>query len=289
MGRGRSPSWTSRPLSNRVSRGLYIFHCASQTILTTGTPLTYSARVAPPQRQLPERPSDSRLLSRFPGIEYICVCFRLAFCSPAPRSHCIPREQEIVVVRPAVEQASREELFRLPSRWLLNSEQTWVRFSPYGTGTRCMIVRSSHPRPAVRRSSLVTTAAVLLIMLQPPTNDIFLVIYSSRLFPSHWGVLVPSSEGSGTGTLINVIGDPSVGFEHEFKRDYGGEDTRRVSKTLLLGKVASEHIDNRKEVGQNTDDVPNNKLEDVALSIPPPSKSLRRSGSSVSFFIAVYF
>ena len=126
-----------------------------------------------------------------------------------------------------------------------------------------------------------TTAATL--RMQSPTKDIFLVIYSSRLFPSHWGVLVPSSEGSNAGTLINVIGDPSAGFEHEFKRDYGEEDTRRVSKILLLGKIASEHVKNRKEVGQNTDNVPNNSLEDIALSIPPPSKSLRRSSSSVSF------
>lgn len=98
---------------------------------------------------------------------------------------------------------------------------------------------------------------------------------------------MPSSEGSNTGTLINVIGDPSVGFEHEFKRDHGGEDTRRVSETLLLGKVASEHVKDRKNVGQNTDDVPNNTLEDVALSIPPPSKSLRRSGSSVSIYFTL--
>jgi hypothetical protein len=119
--------------------------------------------------------------------------------------------------------------------------------------------------------------------MEPPTKNILLVIYSSRLFPSHWGVLLPSSEGSGAGTLINVVGDPSLGFEHEFKRDYGGEDTRRVSKSLLLGKVASEHVTNRKEVGQVVDNIPNNTLEDIALSIPPPSKSLRRGNSSVSF------
>ena len=117
--------------------------------------------------------------------------------------------------------------------------------------------------------------------MEPPTN-LFLVIYSSRLFPSHRGVFLPSSEGSGAGTLINVVGDPSIGFEHEFKRDYGGEDTRRVSKTLLLGKVASEHVTNRKEVGQVVDNIPNNILEDIALSIPPPSKSLRRGNNSVS-------
>ena len=119
--------------------------------------------------------------------------------------------------------------------------------------------------------------------MESPTKDIFLVVYSSRLFPSHWGVFVPSSKGSDTGRLINVIGDPSVGFEHEFKRDYGKEDARRVSKTILLGKVASEHARDRKDMGQNTDDIPNNTLEDIAISIPPPSKSLRRSGSSVSF------
>ena len=115
------------------------------------------------------------------------------------------------------------------------------------------------------------------------TRDIFLVIYSSRLFPSHWGVFVPSSEGSDTGTLINVIGDPSVGFEHEFKRDYGRDgDDGRVSKTLLLGKAAPEHVQSRQGVGQSTNDTPNSTLEDIAVSIPPPSKSLRPSGCSVS-------
>lgn len=119
--------------------------------------------------------------------------------------------------------------------------------------------------------------------MESPTKDIFLVIYSSRLFPSHWAVFVPSSPGSATGTLINAIGDPSVGFEHEFKRDYGKEDTRRVAKTLLLGKVGSEHVEGRREVGQSVDNVPNNTLEDLALTIPPPSKSLRSGGNSVSF------
>lgn len=118
--------------------------------------------------------------------------------------------------------------------------------------------------------------------MESSTRDIFLVIYSSRFFPSHWGVLVPSSEGSETGTLINVVGDPSVGFEHEFKRDYGKEDNGRVSKILCLGRVAFEHVKGREEVGQNTDSIPDCTLEDIALSIPPPSKSLRRSGSPVS-------
>ena len=80
-----------------------------------------------------------------------------------------------------------------------------------------------------------------------------------------------------------MIGDPSVGFEHEFKRDYGGDDSRRVSKTLRLGKVVSEHIRNRKDKGRNVDNIPNNTLEDIAFSIPPPSKSLRHSSNSVSF------
>ena len=56
-----------------------------------------------------------------------------------------------------------------------------------------------------------------------------------------------------------------------------------MSKTLLLGKVASEHVNGWKEVEQMTDNVPNNTLEDIALLIPPPSKSLRSGSSSVSF------
>ena len=138
--------------------------------------------------------------------------------------------------------------------------------------------------PALCSSPPLTTTTVATLLMESPTKDIFLVIYSSRLFPSHWGVLVPSSNGSDVGTLINVIGDPSAGFEHEFKRNYGEEDSRRVSETLLLGKVASEHVKSRKEVGQNIDNVPNNTLEDIALLIPSPSKSLRCGSSSVSFW-----
>lgn len=76
--------------------------------------------------------------------------------------------------------------------------------------------------------------------------------------------------------------DPSVGFEHEFKRDHGKEDDGRVSKTLLLGRVASKYVKNREEVGLSANVIPVNDLEDIALSIPPPSKSLRPSGSTVS-------
>jgi len=84
-----------------------------------------------------------------------------------------------------------------------------------------------------------------------------------------------------------VVGDPSVGFEHEFRRDYGKEDNGRVSKTLRLGKVISEHVKGREEVGENTDSIPNCKLEDIALLIPPPSKSLRPSGGSMGTKVAI--
>lgn len=93
---------------------------------------------------------------------------------------------------------------------------------------------------------------------------------------------MPSPLDPDTGTLINVIGDPSVGFEHEFKRDCGRENDRRVSKTLLLGKVAFEHVKSRQDIKQDMNHIPNNTLEDIAASIPPPSKSLRLSGNSVS-------
>ena len=150
------------------------------------------------------------------------------------------------------------------------------------TATYCGQARGARLLVSLEPSNTTLCRSHTVVPMESRTRGIFLVIFSSRLFPSHWAIFVPSSEGSDTGTLINVVGDPSVGFEHEFKRDYGEEDERRVSKTLLLGSVACKHIKGREEVGQKTDDIPNNKLEDIALSIPPPSKSLRSSGGTVS-------
>jgi len=64
-----------------------------------------------------------------------------------------------------------------------------------------------------------------------------------------------------------VIGDPLVGFEHEFERDHGGENARRVSKALLLNRVTSEHVNDRKDMGQNADNVPNNVVARTKLSV----------------------
>ena len=68
---------------------------------------------------------------------------------------------------------------------------------------------------------------------------------------------------------INVIGGPSVGFGRGLRRDYGMEDTRRVPRSLLSGKVTSERV---KHKGL--------ERECIALSIPLPSKGLHRADGS---------
>ena len=65
------------------------------------------------------------------------------------------------------------------------------------------------------------------------TRDV-LVIHSLGLFPSRRGVLASSFEDFNTDALIVVIGDPSVGFEHEFEKGHGEVDKGWISKTLLL-------------------------------------------------------
>jgi len=57
--------------------------------------------------------------------------------------------------------------------------------------------------------------------------------------------------------------------------------TDGCQKTLLIGTVSSEHVKYRQEAGQSTSNTPSNVLEDIASSIPPPSKSLRPSDTSV--------
>lgn len=44
------------------------------------------------------------------------------------------------------------------------------------------------------------------------------------------------------GTLIQVTGTPFGGFEHDFVRNFGTNDSRTLAKLVKLGPVNIEHI-----------------------------------------------
>jgi len=113
-----------------------------------------------------------------------------------------------------------------------------------------------------------------------PSRSISLIVYHSPHFPAHWVVFVPNADGGTIGTNIHVIGDVRDGFTHQFTRGYNCSMTRRKHTTFTLGDVGLEYLVGAVSEAETGSD-PNNELENVAISIPAPGKSLRSVDQSV--------
>jgi hypothetical protein len=114
------------------------------------------------------------------------------------------------------------------------------------------------------------------------SQDIFLLTYDSPLFPAHWSMWVPSDRlGPGgdhnpLGKVIQVVGDPREGFEHEFKRNDELEGTGCRYHQFLLASVPKAFVVDVVGDGSfTTDKVAVDGIERCALSVPAPGKSLK--------------
>lgn len=115
-------------------------------------------------------------------------------------------------------------------------------------------------------------------MEETETRNVFLIVYRSRLFNAHWGMVVPYNNTSTVGTKIHVTGTLRNGFEHEFQRDYDPESTGRAHSLVALGAVDASVVATLASV--DTEDMmttPSNRLEQLALTVPAPGPSLRSS------------
>jgi hypothetical protein len=84
------------------------------------------------------------------------------------------------------------------------------------------------------------------------------------------------------GKLIHVTGDARNGFQVAFKRNYDLSSTSRSYQLLLLAQVSDQHVVDVKGDGRKgTDTTAHDYLEQVALSIPAPGRSLRSATSEV--------
>jgi hypothetical protein len=93
-----------------------------------------------------------------------------------------------------------------------------------------------------------------------------------------------------TGTVIHVVGNPLIGFHHEFKRNYNtsdGDAFRSLATPILLGHVdPSLHADPTIP-GFTTDTTPLGSLDAAALQVPCPGRSDVRAavdGVCLSFY-----
>ncbi|KAL4947542.1 hypothetical protein BDW69DRAFT_199574 [Aspergillus filifer] len=91
---------------------------------------------------------------------------------------------------------------------------------------------------------------------------------------SHFAIFIPSPSATSTGTLINVVGAPMVGFAHEFKRGYTPENgSIDPYESHALGEVRDSHVFDSPEDVRRTDTEPKGDLERAAVQIPAPRAS----------------
>lgn len=80
------------------------------------------------------------------------------------------------------------------------------------------------------------------------------------------------------GKIINVQGSPSEGFIHEFERNYDLSTETRSHSLRLLCEINKELVLENDDAYSN-DDIPRDKLEELARKVEAPGPSLRPPGS----------
>ncbi|KAF4999989.1 hypothetical protein FDECE_11337 [Fusarium decemcellulare] len=119
-------------------------------------------------------------------------------------------------------------------------------------------------------------------------RSIYLLVYNSRLFPAHWVLWIPSKDNTKIGKVIEAAGDVATGFDITFERNFNIGELTRTHELVELAQVDDDHIVDTLGDGSNYAEresegnlVAQDKIEEAALRVPAPVKSLR-SASSVS-------
>lgn len=111
--------------------------------------------------------------------------------------------------------------------------------------------------------------------------SVYILVYTSRLFPAHWALWIPSRRDPAIGKRVHATGDARVGFEVEFDRNYNIEQTSRQHQLVHLAQVQDTFISDASCISGplSSERQPCDKIEEVALSLPPPGPSLVASSS----------
>ncbi|KAH7150466.1 hypothetical protein B0J13DRAFT_550219 [Dactylonectria estremocensis] len=114
------------------------------------------------------------------------------------------------------------------------------------------------------------------------SRTVSIIVYTSRLFPAHWALWIPSQADAGIGKRVHATGDARVGFEVVFDRNYDIEHTGRQHQLVPLANVLEAFIDEAScTVGPLSSECrPCDKIEEVALRVPAPGPSLVASSSN---------
>jgi hypothetical protein len=98
----------------------------------------------------------------------------------------------------------------------------------------------------------------------------------------------PSKDWSCAGAVIHVVGNPMIGFHHQFKRNFNTYGWKTLVTAVLLGHVQhSLHVD-PSAAKYSEDTVALGTLDAAALQVPTPRKSdIRAPVDGVCAFIQV--
>ncbi|KAH7134329.1 kinase-like domain-containing protein [Dactylonectria macrodidyma] len=116
------------------------------------------------------------------------------------------------------------------------------------------------------------------------SRAVYVIVYTSRLFPAHWALWIPSQGDSAIGKRVHATGDARAGFEVEFDRNYDIEHTGRQHQLVPLAQVHEIFINDVScTVGPLSSECqPCDKIEEIALLVSAPSPSLVASSSNAS-------
>ncbi|THH14197.1 hypothetical protein EW146_g6100 [Bondarzewia mesenterica] len=122
------------------------------------------------------------------------------------------------------------------------------------------------------------------------TRTVYFAVFNSILFPAHWGLWIPTVEKPELGKMIQVNGDPLSGFQHDFERNCNIKDTKRTHILFVLAEIEDRFVlDLPPNVDNPQEPAAIDEIEQKAIAIPPPTKSLRSSADAVGSFSQISF
>jgi hypothetical protein len=144
-------------------------------------------------------------------------------------------------------------------------------------GRSCLVTRLAVAVRLFNNQTMSAAAPLLSPAMTPTHRSVYLLVFRSPIFPAHWALWIPRQDSAHIGKLINTVGDPATGFAHEFQRNFRPASYASGATLLVLldNNVRAEHIvdgDVRDESTIDADAV--DGVENVALKVPPPGKSL---------------
>ncbi|QRV77594.1 hypothetical protein RhiJN_05609 [Ceratobasidium sp. AG-Ba] len=111
-------------------------------------------------------------------------------------------------------------------------------------------------------------------------RSVYLLVFRSPVFPAHWALWIPRQDNAKIGKIISAVGDPATGFVHEFQRNFCPSGPNSM---LPVNKIDPKYVaDGEASLDQEStiDTNATDELESVALSVPPPEKSLNSVAES---------